>query len=221
MKRKAQSILQPTAKCIRCSVSIGKPRRSHGVWVRFCPKCVRDLGQKARTAESNRIAAEKRLAARMALSPEERSELTRRGNAKLTPEARERKRQKCSEATKSQKNGMRSTLAHLALMRSRQIASRQAKMTAKLAQGLAECPHCKCSLPLDSFAVVQKVSSSRHWCECRACASIRRNYGRYPFIMKRTGKLNLPVDFRGFRATRTKAIYEQYWVPKLDTGEQE
>jgi hypothetical protein len=224
MKRKAAPITHPIAKCIRCGVSIGKPRRSgrshDGTrpWVRFCPKC-RSLKQiEGHTTESYRITTAKTLAAKMALPPEERSEISKRGHASMSPEAKERRRKRISEATKRQTNFAKPTAAHVAQIVSLSLAVRRAKLAAKIAKGFAECPHCKCSLPLDYFGA---SGESRTWYHCFACATIRHTYGRYPFIMKRTGKLNLPVDFRGFRASKSKAIYEQYWLPKLDTGEEE
>jgi hypothetical protein len=227
MKRKAQPIIEPTAKCVRCGGSIGKPRRSgpnpDGTrpWVRFCPKCVSQRQIDGHTPESYKITTAKVLAARMALSPEERSEIAKRGHASMSPEVKERRSKLISEATKRQTNFAKPTATHVARIVSMSTAARQAKLAAKIGKGFAECPHCQCTLPLDYFGVLRTaLGETRTWYHCFACATIRHTFGRYPFILKRTGKLNLPVDFHGFRKSASKTIYEQYWLPKLDTGEE-
>jgi hypothetical protein len=102
------------------------------------------------------------------------------------------------------------------------MIARQAKAAARIAAGSFECPRCKCTFPLDCFGKSKHgPAGTREWSGCKLCYSIRRTYGRFPFISKRTGKLNLPVAFHGFKKRSSKAIYEQYWLPKLDTGEEE
>ena len=221
MKRKAQPIVDPTAKCVRCGVSIGKPRRSHRLsdgtrpWVRFCPECRILNMREAKTSETQRIITAKLVAMNKAKPPEERSEINRRGQASMSPEAKAKRNRLCSEAAKRQKNRPPRTAEAIARWSHAGLISRQAKAAAKIAKGVFECPHCKCTFPLDCFS---NNKGSREWSGCKLCYSIRRTYGRFPFILKRTGLLNLPLDFHGFKKRSSRAVYEQYWLPKLDTG---
>jgi len=227
MKRKAQPIVDPIAKCLRCGVSIGKPRRSYNrtnrtrPWVRFCPECATLQRVQGQTIESRRISAAKMLAWKMALSPEERSRLSKRGADNTSPETLDRKRKLCSESAKRPKTPAKPKMSHTKQMTAAAQAKYRMKLEAKIAEGLSECPHCKCTMPVEYFRILHNGSAgARNWSACKACVSIRKFYGRYPFIMKRNDKLNIPVDFRGFRSSQqTQAIYERYWLPKLDTGQ--
>jgi hypothetical protein len=180
--------------------------------------------RESKTSETQKIITAKLCAARRALSPEERSEIVRRGHASMSPEAKEKRNRLISEAAKKRKSRPPKTIEDIAKMTSAGLLHRRAKAAAKIAKGLAECPHCKCAVPLECFYrnnTKTSLPGSRDWSACKLCYSILKSYGRYPFISKRTGKLRLPVDFHGFKKRRSKAIYEQHWVPKLDTGELE
>jgi hypothetical protein len=142
----------------------------------------------------------------------------------MSAESKEKRNLLLSEAAKRRKDRPPKTIESLARMASAGLAARRAKVAAKIGNGLAECPHCKCTVPLDCFYRNNSKTSlagTRDWAACKLCCSIRKTYGRFPFIMKRTGTLNLPVDFHGFKKRSSRAIYEQYWLPKLDTGETE
>ena len=225
MKRKTQLIIRSTATCVRCGVPIGKPRRSHALsdgtkpWVRFCPICRVIKMREAKTAESFRIVTAKLKETRASMSPEERSEISSRGQASMSPEAKAKRNALCSEAAKRQTNRPPRDAEFVTRWSRAGMATRQAKAAARIAAGVSECPHCKCTLPLDCFGKSKHgPPGTREWSGCKLCYSIRRSYGRFPFVMKRTGALNLPVDFHGFKKRASRVIYEQYWLPKLDSG---
>jgi hypothetical protein len=227
-KRKAQPIIRTTAECVRCGVSIGKPRRSYKrsdrtkPWVRFCHECAQIRRLESQTTESRKASAAKMLAWKMSLSPEERSRISKRGAENMSPETLSRKRQLCSEAAKRRKARPKPKTSRTEQGRSAALLKYRIRLEAKLTDGVSECPHCQCTLPIEYFRILHNgTAGARNWSACLACVSTRKFYGRYPFIMKRSGRLNIPVGFRGFRASKSKAIYEQYWLPKLDTGEEE